>query len=353
MDPLGTRRDFLKAGAGAAAWTAAAPLGAQEAPFLVDCQSHLYPPELLDLMETRARPPLVYRRGAERRVLVGGWHRKVLPGHSDVDAKVAAMDRAGIAQAAISANDPGPERFGEDGLRVARMQNDYLAEVSRSRPGRFFPLAMLPLQDMEASLRELDRCAERNGARGILLYSNLDGRFPDEPPFRPLFARAEAMGIPLLLHPAAPVTEAQTSGYEMVGGLGLMFDTTIALARIILSGLLERHPRLKLVCPHVGGALPYLIGRIDHQTSVLGRGAENLRKPPSEYLRQVYLDAVSPLPLQIRYGIDFLGADRMLYASDHPWVDPGLVADNVRSLRLGAADERKVFRENAARLFGL
>ena len=156
---------------------------------------------------------------------------------------------------------------------------------------------------MNASLKELDRCVNQLAMKGILLYSNLHGRFPDEQEYAELFAEAERMDLPVLLHPAHPVTYEQTKGRGMMAGLGLMFDTTIALGRIILAGILDKHPRLKLVCPHVRGTLPYLIGRIDHQTQVLGRGAENIAKPPSEYLRSVYLDTVSPIPMAIQYGI--------------------------------------------------
>jgi predicted TIM-barrel fold metal-dependent hydrolase len=138
-----------------------------------------------------------------------------------------------------------------------------------------------------------------------------------------------------------------------MAGLGLMFDTTIALARIIMAGILDRHPKLKLVCPHVGGTLPYLIGRVDHQALVLKRGAENITKAPSEYLRHIYLDAVSPLPMAIQYGIDFVGVDRMLYASDHPWVDPKLIMGHTQSLGLSAEDEAKLLGGNARRLFKL
>ena len=111
--------------------------------------------------------------------------------------------------------------------------------------------------------------------------------------------------------------------------------------------------KLKLLCPHVGGTLPYIVGRIDHQTQVLKRGAEHIRKPPSEYLRNIYLDTVSPLAAAIRYGYDFVGPDRLLYASDHPWVDPQLIAANVTGLKLPAADEARIFRSNAVRLFRL
>ena len=176
---------------------------------------------------------------------------------------------------------------------------------------------------------------------------------PDEPRYRPLFRRAEEIGVPILLHPAYPSTYEQTKGYEMAPTLGLMFDTSIALTRIILSGMLDEFPKLNLVCPHVGGTVPYLIGRMDHQTQVLKRGAAHIHKPPSEYLRNIWLDAVSPLPQAIRYGCDFVGVDRMLYSSDHPWVDPKLIADCVRQMKLPAADEQKIFAGNAQRLFRL
>lgn len=320
---------------------------------LIDCQSHLYPPEMLAYLEKRKQSPYAYRKNGALYVVIGDWQRKVLPNHSDVPAKLRAMDASQIALTALSINDPGPELFGKDGAAVARMVNDYIGGVARAHPTRFFGLAVLPLQDTNAALAELDRCVNKLGMKGILLYSNLAGKFPDESQFRPLFARAEEMDIPILLHPAYPTTYAATSGYQMAAGLGLMFDTSIALARIILAGILDQHPKLKLVCPHVGGTLPYIIGRIDHQALVLKRGAENIKRPPSEYLKQVYLDVVSPLALTIKYGYDFIGPDQLLYASDHPWVDPALIVSNVKSLNFARGDEAKIFSGNAKRLFKL
>ena len=195
--------------------------------------------------------------------------------------------------------------------------------------------------------------ADKLGLKGILLYSNLAGRFPDEADFQPLFAEAERKGVPILLHPAAPVTWDATKDYDMSTMLGLMFDTTIALCRLILSGTLERHPKLKLVCPHVGGALPYLIGRVDHQTMVLKRGAEHIRRAPGEYLKRVYFDTVSPIALAIKYGYDFVGPERMLYSSDHPWVDPAIIIDRVKSLQIPEEHEARLFAGNARKLFGI
>lgn len=326
---------------------------AQQTGARVDCQSHLFSEEFLKFLEKRSTPPLVYRKAGDRFVVVGDWHRRILQKHTDVAAKLADMDQAGIGLAALSINDPGPELFGADSPAMARMLNDFIADIVRRYPSRFFGLATLPFNTPDAMLAEFERATTKLGMKGILLYSNIDGAFPDEPPFRPLFAAAERQGIPLLLHPAYPTTYNATKGYEGAAGLGLMFDTTIALCRLIQGGVLEQHPNLKLVCPHVGGALPYLIGRIDHQTMVLKRGAENIRRAPSEYLKRVWLDTVSPLAMSIRYGVEFVGASQMLYASDHPWVDPKMIAANVRSLGLSSAQESQIFSGNAKRLFSL
>jgi len=320
---------------------------------VIDCQSHLYVPEVLDLMEKRTEDPVVYRRGGDRYVRMGDWHRRVFPKHCDVEAKLADMDRAGIAKTALSINDPGPEWFGTEGSRVARICNDFIAEVVENHPDRFFGLCVLPLQDLEASLKELDRCVKQLKMKGILLYTNLAGRFPDEPEFRPLFARAVDLGLPVVLHPAKPVTTDVVKGYEMTSSLGNMFEDTIALTRIIMSGILDEYRSLKLVCPHLGGTLPYIIGRLDHQVTVLKRGPRGLKRLPSEYLRQVYLDIVSPLPAAIRFAYELIGPDRLLFASDHPWVDPGLILSTLTTLELPSEAMSKILFRNACRLFGV
>jgi predicted TIM-barrel fold metal-dependent hydrolase len=347
---MNTRRDLIRK---AAAVAAAASQAGGAVSDRIDCQSHLYSEEFLKHLERRKTSPYVVRQGGDRYIIVKEWRRKILPKHTDVDAKLADMDAAGIKITALSINDPGPELFGKDAAAMAVMLNDFIAATVRQHATRFFGLAVLPFDSPDSMLRELDRCVNKLGMRGILLYSNLDGRFPDEQPSRMLFGVAEKQGIPVLLHPACPVTFEQTKGYEQAAGIGLMFDTTIALSRLILSGVLEQHPNLKLVCPHVGGALPYLIGRVDHQTMVLKRGAENIRKPPSQYLRNVWLDTVTPIGLAIKYAWEFAGPDKLLYSSDHPWVDPKLIIQQIESQKLPAADVAKLYSGNARALFNL
>ena len=305
------------------------------------------------MMEGRRSDPSVFIRDGERIIKMGDWLRKIQPHYMDVQAKLASMDASGIAMTALSINDPGPEWFGEEGPEVARILNNFVANIVRNYPTRFFGLCVLPLQDMTASLVELDRCVNQLGMKGVLLYTNLAGKFPDEPEFRPLFKRVVELDIPILLHPAKPITTEFVKGYEMTSSLGNMFDNTIALTRIIMAGMLDEFPRLKLVCPHLGGTLPYIIGRLDHQTQVLKRGPKYLTRSPSAYLKSVWLDVVSPLPLAIKFAHEFMGPDRLIFSSDHPWVDPSDIIRCVREAGLSAEDQSKIFAGNAQRLFKL
>ena len=118
-------------------------------------------------------------------------------------------------------------------------------------------------------------------------------------------------------------------------------------------GSLERHPTLKVVQPHCGGVLPYLWGRVEHQTEVMGRGMEHLAGPARSYYRRVYLDMVSPFPAALAYAHAFAGADRLLFASDHPWVEISTLSDLVDAMQIPAADKVRIFGANACELFGL
>ncbi|MEY4565262.1 MAG: hypothetical protein RLY14_232 [Planctomycetota bacterium] len=320
---------------------------------IIDCQSHLFFPEVIEVMRRRKTEPLVYDQDGIAILKMGDWLRKVPPSYTSVEAKLKAMDTHGIEITLLSTNDPGPEWFGADGPAMAQLIHDSLAGVITKFPKRFRGLCTLPLQNEAAASAELDRCVKQLGFVGVLLYTNLAGAWCDEPQFHWLYARAEELGIPILLHPAKPATTEQVKGYELTSTLGNMFENTIALARIVASGLLDRHPKLKLVCPHLGGTLPYIVGRMDHQLHVLKRGPQNLQRKPSEYLRSIYMDIVSPLPEAMRFALDFSSADRLLFSSDHPWVQPSEILDPLHSLQLPLETQRQILRDNAQTLFGI
>ena len=348
------RREFFKAaGIASALHAAAAPAQSAAKPFVVDCQSHLFFPEVIDMMRKRKSDPVVYDKEGTTFLKMGDWLRKVPPFYLDVDAKIAAMDKNGIDITMLSTNDPGPECFGDDGVAVAQLIHDSLAGVIAKHPTRFRGLCTLPLQNEKAASEELDRCIKKLGFKGVLLYTNLDGVWCDEPQFRWLYARAEELGVPILLHPAKPMTTDQTKGYELTSTLGNMFENTIAMARIVASGLLDKHPKLKLVCPHLGGTLPYISGRMDHQITVLKRSTQTLQRKPSEYLRGIYMDIVSPLTEAMRFALDFSSPDKLLFSSDHPWVAPEAIMDPFRNLSLPADISGKILGGNARALFAL
>lgn len=319
---------------------------------LIDCQSHLFCPELLELMQSSTREPVVLFRDGIRTIKMGDWYRKIPDSYLSVEAKLASMDSAGITRTALSINDPGPEWFGDRGTEVSRIANDYIAKLVLQNPNRFFGLCVLPFQDMAATVDELKRCVEVLGMKGVLLYTNLAGEFPDEPRYAPFWQQVERSNVPVLLHPAKPTTIEWVKAYEMTSTLGNMFENTIALTRIIMSGLLDRHPTVKLVCPHLGGTLPYILGRLDHQLTVLKRGPR-LPRPPIDYLKQIWLDIVSPLPEAILFCHSLLGAERLLFASDHPWVEPQVILAALAKTGLPAADQIKIRSANAIQLFGL
>jgi predicted TIM-barrel fold metal-dependent hydrolase len=351
------RRQFLStAGVIASASAVEKAVTAQTAPdasLIVDCQSHVFVPRVIEIMRQRISDPLVYEKDGAQWIKMGDWHRKLRPNHTNVAEKLARMDACGIATTMLSTNDPGPEWFGQQGPEVARVIHDHLAEIAKAHPGRFQGLIVLPFQDQQAAEQELKRCVEKLGMRGILLYSNLAGRWPDEEPYRWVFQRAVEMDLPILLHPAMPMTTDAVKGYNLTSTLGNMFENTIVLSRIVMSGILDQFPDLKLVSPHLGGTLPYIAGRLDHQVQVLKRSNQELKKRPSDYLREIYMDIVSPLPEAMRFALDFSSPDRLLFSSDHPWVDPQLILDDFRSLGLHADVQAKILGRNAKQLFHL
>jgi predicted TIM-barrel fold metal-dependent hydrolase len=133
--------------------------------------------------------------------------------------------------------------------------------------------------------------------------------------------------------------------------VGNMFEDTVALLRLILSGVLDRHPDLKLVCPHLGGTLPYVFGRLEHQMNVLGRGPRDLECSPQDYLKRIYFDIVSPQPSAMRLLIDIVGTNRLVFGSDYPWVQPSAILDALKSLNLDSAKMTAILHGNAEMLF--
>lgn len=321
----------------------------------VDCQSHIFPPDYAELLLQNPGPITTSRISDGYRVSYDGAQTFDLRLTSySPEQKLRDMDGAKIDMSVISLNIPGPELLEPElGIRGARICNDYVADLCAQHPDRFAGLGVLPWQDLGESEKELHRATESLGLRGIVLYSHLGGHPVDESRFESIYRLVEKLEVPLVIHPTVPTWANAIEEYSMIPMAGFMVDHSFAMLRLILGGVLDRHPGLKVVHPHCGGVLPFLMPRIDEQTEVKRRGREHIRKPPSEYYRSVYLDLVSPSKLAMEYVYRSSDPDHLLFASDHPWVSIETIASHFEELDLPEAHRDLIWGGNAIRLFRL
>ena len=321
--------------------------------FIVDCQSHVFPREYAELL-TRNRNSL-RTSGGDGVYLIdyGGLQRFRL----DLDdyspgRKLADMDRSGVDMSVISVNIPTPDML-EPPLAIegARICNDAVAELCAQHSDRFVGIASLPLNDVPAAITELERALSELDLRGVFLPSHINGDPLDQARFEPFYARAAELGAPLVLHPTVPTWADAIREHSMIPMAGFMIDTSFAMLRLILGGTMERYPQLKVVHPHCGGVLPYLMGRVVEQTEVKRRGRDHITQSPRETYRRVYLDLVSPSQLAINFALDFAGAGNLLFGSDHPWVTIDAIMQYLSALDCSEADMARILGGNARELF--
>ncbi|MFA6507170.1 MAG: amidohydrolase family protein [Treponemataceae bacterium] len=322
---------------------------------LVDCQSHIFSPEFAELLLGNEGAVRAERRD-DALVVDFGSAQKLSIREADYEPakKLADMDAAGVAYSILAPNMPGPDLL--DPLlreRGARACNDYTASVCGDHPDRFRGLAVLPFGDINATMTEYSRAVRRLGLSGVALFSHVGGRMVDDPCWEPFYAAAADDGVPIVLHPTVPVWADAIKDHSMIPMMGFMVDHSFAMLRLILSGVLERHPALKIVQPHCGGVLPYLMPRIDEQTEVKRRGRERITRPPSSYYRDVYMDIVSPSPLTARFAHEYAGTDRLLFGSDHPWITIDSMVQVFDAMNLTETQRARIGYDNAAALFNL
>jgi len=273
----------------------------------------------------------------------------------DPDLRLRAMDAQGVTIHALSLMPP-MVYWADDtlGLRLAQVWNDAAAEMARAHPDRFVVLATLPMQDPEAAVGELDRAATQLGCRGVYLGTNVQGKELTDPSFLPVFERIHALRLPIFLHPLNVIGAQRLANYHLHNLLGNPFDTAVAAANLIFGGFFDRFPKLEVCLPHAGGALPYLIGRLNRGWKVR-QECRALKKPPSSYLRRFTYDTISHAPESLYYLIKLVGADRVMVGSDYCF-DMGYerpVEVITRLKDLTAADRSKILGGNAARLLRL
>ena len=276
---------------------------------------------------------------------------------TSIEKRLADMDVMGIDIQAIT---PAPNQTWYDtppdlGIATARVINDNIADVVARHPDRFVGLGTVPFQAPEVAMAELERLHRSLGLRGIEIATNVAGADLSEDRFRPIFAKAEALGLTLFMHPTG-FTEARRFGdHYFTNVIGNPLDTTVAVHHLIFGGVLESCPHLKLVLSHGGGYLPAYSGRIDHAASARPDCCEQIREMPTTYLKRLYFDTLVYTHSQLEYLMRQYGADHLLMGTDYPAdmgeIDPiGFIES---SPNLTAADRSAILGGNAARLLGL
>jgi aminocarboxymuconate-semialdehyde decarboxylase len=323
----------------------------------IDIHAHFVPEEYLRLIEAEGEPyglRLRHDRNGPLIVLGQVAIGPITAHYHNLELRLKSMDRQKVAVHALSLMPPMVYwADGSLGLRLAQLVNDAMAEASRAHAERFVVLATLPMQDPEAALNEVNRAVTKLGCRGIYLGTNIRGKELTDPSFLPIFERIEALRAPVFLHPLNVIGAQRLTNYYLHNLLGNPFDTAVAAANLIFSGLMDRFPKLEVCLPHAGGALPYLIGRLNHGWKVR-QECRTLKKAPSSYLRRFTYDTISHAPEPLRYLINLVGADRVMLGSDYCF-DMGYErpVEVVSALKLSRSDQEKILGGNAARLLRL
>lgn len=329
---------------------------------VVDVHSHIYPPAYLELLGSRREIPRVDRREGKSFFVIfpeeektGG--RPIEPPMSSLDEKLAFMERAGIDRSVVSLGNPWLDPLpGPDSIDWARRINADLAGLEAASGGRVHGLGVLPNATPEEAAALAREVAATPGLYGLISGCRICGLRLDDPALEPLWATLAELELPVFFHPhnAPAIEELDGFGTALPLGIGFPAETTIALARLALSGALLRHPRLRLMAAHSGGMLPFIAARLD----VTWRGdpiaRSRLPVPPSGELAKLWLDTVSYHPRAMHAAADLVGPERILFGTDHPFFKekpPELIA-GVAAAFSGAAFEGAA-GANARALFRL
>jgi len=282
---------------------------------------------------------------------------KIEPKFVDPEVRIRDMDDMGIDVQALAIV---PSQYfywvePATAIRVSAMQNDRIAEVVAERPRRFVGLGSLPLRSVSAAVVELRRIVDEYGFPGISISTNVQGEDFDHPRFAPLWEAAEALEALVVLHPYGFTDAQRLAEYYLNNVVGLPLESTIALSRMILGGVLARHPGLKLLVVHGGGYLPFYFERTDHAYRHRPELRRHIDRPPSEYLALVHFDTSVHAPNAVAHLVHHFGSERVLLGSDYPFdmgvTDPLSLIGGAEGLT--AADRVRITSSNAARLLGL
>lgn len=323
----------------------------------IDFENHFYDQCLIDALAVRTDPPY-YRADTD----LITWSPSITMPQGALleqllevgEKRIELMDRLGISCAVLSCS-PGAEQLDpEESIRVCRTTNDALYTLTRRFPGRYLGSAVLPVGDVPAAAAELERCVKEFGFVAWHTHSNYGRTAPDDPRYRPLFQKAVELGVYVYLHPQlAHSSRVDDCGFPVAGpGLGFTLDTVTTLTRMIVGGLFDELPELKLVLGHLGEALPFLLDRMDNRLKFLPNPkAKNQRDFSYYFHHNIYVTTSGNMsPQAFDCTRQVLGLDRILFGSDHPFEDAAHMVDFADNLPLGEREREMLYYKNAQAL---
>ncbi|MFT4066269.1 amidohydrolase family protein [Paraburkholderia sp.] len=310
----------------------------------------------LELLRRRGGAYNIQTRPDGQQEVFRGNTPVVIPqkGHFDFDMRIRQMDESGIDISVVSLTCPNVywgDR--ETSCVAARESNDTIADAQARYPERIRWFTSLPWEYPKAALAELERTCG-NGASGVMVLANIAGRSLTDPMFAPIWAEIDRRALPVLVHPTDPpgVELMDMTKFDLSWAVGFMFDTTLAITRMIFEGFFDQYPDLKLIASHAGGALPYLAGRFEKGNEVEIAQRHQMKKKPIDYLRHIYYDCITYSPASLEFLVSVVGADRVMFGTDWPHQVYDIRSAFANTARLPKDQCDAIRGDNALRVFG-
>jgi aminocarboxymuconate-semialdehyde decarboxylase len=280
----------------------------------------------------------------------------LMPGMFDYDLRIRAMDEAGVDVAIATLTSPNVYwGSAQISLQASKIMNDDMAARHKQYPERIRFMCSLPWQHAKLAVSELRRACDELGAVGVMVLANIDGASLTDKKFSSVWKEIDRRALPVLVHPSAPpgTAELDVMRYNLIASVGFMFDTSLAVARMIFDGFFDRYPNLKIIAAHGGGALPYIAGRLDICFENMPACRERISEKPSSYLRRVYYDSVVFQQESLELALKVGGTENVLYGSDYPHNIGDMKGCLGRVDALAPAQRDAVRGGNAMRIFKL
>jgi predicted TIM-barrel fold metal-dependent hydrolase len=339
---------------------------------VVDVHTHLYLPKYLDILRNRTIAPKIFKHNHQERFIIlpnedleesTRLGRPVGPEYVDPKVKLNFMAKHDITTSVLSLANPWLDFLKEKEVSsIAKDLNQDMQEYCQDP--RFYGFGVLPVNSPSESVKELERISKLDRLRGAIIGTQGCGKGLDDPRWEPVFAKAEELNLMLFLHPHYGITNELygdiPNGHVLPLALGFPFETTISVSRMILAGIFDRYPNLKILLAHSGGTLPFLAGRLDSCVEHDPHVANRLSKKPSDYLKNLYYDAVNYHEHGLKNVDSMVGRDRIMFGTDNPFFPPledtsrwASVDSNYEAIERVFGDCDDVLAGNAMRILNL